>query len=69
LIVGDRALDSRLIHWPSWTIMSFGTLHHSIISTSKTWRAFSSNCKEDTRVTLCFEICFIGYADINDGIP
>lgn len=49
--------------------MSFGTFHHPIISTSKTWRAFSGNCEEDTRVTLCFEICFIGYADINDGIP
>jgi hypothetical protein len=68
LIVGNRALESRLIHRASWTIMSFWTFHHSIISASKAWGTFSGNSEEDTRVTLCFEICFIGYADINDGI-
>lgn len=69
LIVSYRALESRLIHWPPWTIMSFWTFHHSIISACKTWGAFSRNSEEDTRVTLCFEICFIWHADINDGIP
>ena len=49
--------------------MSFRAFHHSIISASETWRALSSYCEENTRVTLSFEISFIRYADINDGIP
>ena len=49
--------------------MSFGALHHSVVSASKSWWAFCHNSEKDARVTLSFEVSFVRNADINNSIP